>query len=40
MIDIIRLCQEQHEISLTVLLVNCHDVTSKILDRKFRTKQV
>ena len=27
------LCRERHEISLTVLLVNCHDVTGRILDR-------
>ena len=27
------LCWEQREISLTVLLVNCHDVTGRIFDR-------
>ena len=32
MIDII-LCRERSEISLTVLLVNCHDITSRIFDR-------
>ena len=25
------LCQERREMSLTVLLVNCHDVTGRIL---------
>ena len=28
------LCQELREISLTVLLVNCHDVTGRIFDRR------
>ena len=28
----IMLCQEGREISLTVLLVNCHDVTDRIFD--------
>ena len=32
MIDIM-LCRERSEISLTVLLVNCHDVTTRIFDR-------
>ena len=27
------LCWERHEISLTVRLVNCHDVTGRIFDR-------
>ena len=27
------LCREWCEISLTVLLVNCHDVTGRIFDR-------
>ena len=27
------LCRERREISLTVLLVNCHDVTGRIFDR-------
>ena len=27
-------CRERREISLTVLLVNCHDVTGGIFDRK------
>ena len=29
-----KLCRELHEISLTVLLVNCHDVTDRILERR------
>ena len=28
------LCREQREISLTVLLLNCHDVTGRIFDRR------
>ena len=32
MIDIM-LCRERRQISPTVLLVNCHDVTSRIFDR-------
>ena len=28
------LCRERREISLTVLLVNCHDVTGRIFDRR------
>ena len=28
----IMLCQEWREISLTALLVNCHDVTDRIFD--------
>ena len=28
----IMLCQEWREISLTVLLVNCHDVTGRVFD--------
>ena len=28
------LCPKRREISLTVLLVNCHDVTGRIFDRK------
>ena len=27
------MCREQREISLTFLLVNCHDVAGRILDR-------
>ena len=29
----IMLCQEWREISLTALLVNCHDVMDRIFDR-------
>ena len=32
------LCQERREISLTVLLVNCHDVKVRIFDRETAMK--
>ena len=31
---------ERREISLTVLLVNCHDIIGRIFDGEFRAKQV
>ena len=34
------LCRERREISLTVLLVNCHDIVGRIFDGEFRAKQV
>ena len=34
------LCRELYEILLTVLMVNCHNVTCWILTGEFRTKQV
>ena len=34
------LCQEWHQVSLTLLLVNCHNVTSGNFVSEFCTKQV